>query len=102
SGGQKQRIGIARAFLKEAPILILDEPTSALDLETEAEIMETLKNLMRRQTTLIVTHRLSTIHHVDQIHVLENGVVIESGTGSELLQKKGVYARLWNAGNQQA
>lgn len=102
SGGQKQRIGIARAFLKEAPILILDEPTSALDLETEAEIMETLKNLMRRQTTLIVTHRLSTIHHVDQIHVLENGVVIESGTGSELLKRNGVYARLWNAGNQQA
>jgi len=97
SGGQKQRIGLARAFLKDAPILLLDEPTSALDLETEAEIMETLHALMRRFTTLIVTHRLSTIHHVDCIHVLEEGHVVESGTGPELLTRNGVYARLWNS-----
>ena len=101
SGGQKQRIGLARAFLKNAPILLLDEPTSALDLKTEAEIMETLHELMRRFTTLIVTHRLGTIHHVDCIYVLENGMVVESGTGPELLARNGAYARLWNSVNQE-
>jgi ATP-binding cassette subfamily B protein len=97
SGGQKQRIGLARAFLKNAPILLLDEPTSALDLETEAGIMETLHAAMNRFTTLIVTHRLSTIHHVDCIYVLEKGRIVEAGTGSDLLTRGGVYARLWNA-----
>ena len=101
SGGQKQRIGLARAFLKNAPILLLDEPTSALDLETEAEIMGTLHSLMQKYTTLIVTHRLATIHHVDCIHVLENGRVVESGTGPELLTRGGAYARLWNAATKE-
>ena len=100
SGGQKQRIGLARAFLKDAPILLLDEPTSALDLSTEAEIMETLHALMRRYTTLIVTHRLTTIHGVDCIHVLDHGRLVESGTGPELLTRNGVYARLWQAARQ--
>jgi len=97
SGGQKQRIGLARAFLKNAPILLLDEPTSALDLETEAEIMGTLHALMQKYTTLIVTHRLATIHQVDCIHVLEHGRVVESGTGPQLLARGGAYARMWNA-----
>jgi ATP-binding cassette subfamily B protein len=97
SGGQKQRIGLARAFLKNAPILLLDEPTSALDLATEAEIMGTLNTLMRRYTTLIVTHRLSTIHHVDCIYMLERGEVVEQGTGEELLALNGAYAKLWRS-----
>jgi ATP-binding cassette, subfamily B, bacterial len=99
SVGQRQRIGIARAFLKNAPILLLDEPTSALDPATEAAIMETIKNLMHGRTTLIVTHRLATIHGVDRIVVLENGRIVEQGTGADLLTKRGVYATLYAAGN---
>jgi ATP-binding cassette subfamily B protein/subfamily B ATP-binding cassette protein MsbA len=99
SVGQRQRIGIARAFLKNAPILLLDEPSSALDPTTEAAIMETIKDLMFGRTTLIVTHRLATIHGVDRIVVLENGRIVEQGTGAELLTKRGVYATLYAAGN---
>jgi ATP-binding cassette subfamily B protein/subfamily B ATP-binding cassette protein MsbA len=99
SVGQRQRIGIARAFLKDAPILLLDEPTSALDPTTEAAIMETIKELMRGRTTLIVTHRLATIHNVDQIVVLEQGRIVEQGRGPELVAKGGVYAKLYASGN---
>ncbi len=99
SVGQRQRLGIARAFLKDAPILLLDEPTSALDPTTEAAIMETIKELMRGRTTLIVTHRLATIHKVDQIVVLEHGRVVEQGTGADLIAKGGVYAKLYASGN---
>ncbi|MFN2509539.1 MAG: ABC transporter ATP-binding protein, partial [Chthoniobacterales bacterium] len=99
SVGQRQRIGIARAFLKDAPILLLDEPTSALDPATEAAIMETIKELMRGRTTLIVTHRLATIHSVDRIVMLERGRVVEQGTGAELLARGGAYAGLYAAGN---
>jgi len=99
SVGQRQRIGIARAFLKDAPILLLDEPTSALDPTTEAAIMETIKELMRGRTTLIVTHRLATIHNVDQIVVLEHGRIVEQGRGAELVAKGGVYAKLYASGN---
>ncbi|MDQ6913932.1 MAG: ABC transporter ATP-binding protein/permease, partial [Verrucomicrobiota bacterium] len=99
SVGQRQRIGIARAFLKNAPILLLDEPTSALDPTTEAAILETIKDLMRGRTTLIVTHRLATIHNVDRIVVLEKGALVEEGTGAELLARGGSYASLYAAGN---
>ncbi len=99
SVGQRQRIGIARAFLKDAPILLLDEPTSALDPTTEAAIMETIKELMHGRTTLIVTHRLATIHNVDEIVVLEHGRIIEQGRGPQLVARGGAYAKLYRAGN---
>src|SRR3989440_9747708 len=98
SVGQRQRVGIARAFLKDAPVLLLDEPTSALDPTTEAAIMETIKELMRGRTTLIATHRLATIHDVDRIVVVERGRIVEQGTGAELLARGGVYAKLFASG----
>ncbi len=99
SVGQRQRIGIARAFLKNAPILLLDEPTSALDPTTESAIMATIKELMQGRTTLIVTHRLGTIHNVDRIVVMEHGRIVEQGTGPELVKRAGVYAGLYHSGN---
>src|SRR5438477_7421973 len=99
SVGQRQRLGIARAFLKNAPVLLLDEPTSALDPKNESAIMETIKELMRGRTTLIATHRLATIHGVDQIIVLEHGRIVEQGCGSELIARRGVYAKLYSSGN---
>ena len=98
SVGQRQRIGIARAFLKNAPILLLDEPTSALDPATESAIMETIKVLMRGRTTLIATHRLGTIHNLDQIIVLDHGRIVEQGPGPELIARAGVYAKLYGSG----
>jgi len=98
SVGQRQRIGISRAFLKNAPVLLLDEPTSALDPATEAAIMETIKELMRGRTTLIATHRLATIHDVDRIVVIERGRIVEQGRGTELLARGGVYAKLFASG----
>ena len=98
SVGQRQRIGIARAFLKNAPILLLDEPTSALDPTTEAAIMETIQELMRGRTTLIATHRLATIHGLDQIIVLEHGRLVEKGRGPELIARGGIYAKLYASG----
>jgi ATP-binding cassette subfamily B protein/subfamily B ATP-binding cassette protein MsbA len=99
SVGQRQRIGIARAFLKNAPILLLDEPTSALDPSTEAAIMKTIRELMRGRTTLIATHRLATIHNLDQIIVLDHGQMIEQGRGPELVKRGGIYAKLYASGN---
>lgn len=97
SVGQRQRIGIARAFLKDSPILLLDEPTSALDATTERAIMETIEELMQGRTTLIITHRISTIHHLDQIYVLKNGRIAERGRGAELAQSGGAYAELYSS-----
>ncbi|PYJ21932.1 MAG: ABC transporter ATP-binding protein [Verrucomicrobia bacterium] len=99
SVGQRQRIGIARAFLKNAPILLLDEPTSALDPATESAIMETIKELMRGRTTLIATHRFATIHSLDQIIVLEHGRSVEQGRGTELVARGGIYAKLYSSGH---
>ena len=99
SVGQRQRIGLARAFLKDAPILLLDEPTSALDPTTEAAIMQTIRELMRGRTTLIVTHRIATVHGVDQIVVLDHGRIAERGSGTDLLATGGVYAKLYSSGN---
>lgn len=94
SGGQRQRIAIARAILKNAPILILDEATSALDTESERHIQEALEEVMKNRTTLIIAHRLSTIEQVDNIVVMERGQILEQGSHSELLQKQGAYAQL--------
>lgn len=97
SVGQRQRIGIARAFLKNAPILLLDEPTSALDSATEAAIMTTINELMRGRTTLIITHRIATVHDCEKIVVMEQGAIAEIGRGVELIKAGGVYARLAQA-----
>lgn len=99
SGGQKQRIAISRVFLKDPAILILDEATSALDLESEALIQDSLERLAHDRTTLMVAHRLSTITHADQILVIDNGQLAEQGTHEELLQKRGVYYKLFQVQN---
>lgn len=96
SGGQRQRIALARAFLKDAPILVLDEATSALDSEVEASIQEALGRVMQGKTVLAIAHRLSTIAAMDRIVVLDDGRIVEEGTHDALLQRGGLYARYWN------
>ena len=95
SGGEKQRVGIARTFLKNPPILLLDEATSALDTETERDIQESLKAMGRGRTVITIAHRLSTVVDADQIVVLENGVIVESGRHDTLIAQNGRYAQMW-------
>ena len=98
SGGQKQRLAIARALIKDAPIVILDEATSALDNKSEAVVQKAIENLMARRTVFVIAHRLSTIKNAGQIIVVNDGQVIESGTHAELLKKSnGAYTALYNA-----
>jgi subfamily B ATP-binding cassette protein MsbA len=94
SGGQRQRLSIARALLKDAPILILDEATSALDTESERLIQAALEKLMKNRTTLVIAHRLSTIENADKIVVMDAGKIVEQGTHKELIQRNGYYAKL--------
>lgn len=96
SGGQRQRVSIARAFLKDAPVVLLDEATSALDTESEKHIQKSLDGLMKGRTSFVVAHRLSTVVNADVIVVMDRGRVVEKGTHSELLEKKGAYYTLWN------
>ena len=96
SGGERQRLSIARALLKDAPILILDEATSSLDTEAEMEVQGALENLMKGRTTFVIAHRLSTISHANRIIVIVNGKIIEEGTHEDLLAKKGEYFKLYN------
>ena len=95
SGGQRQRIAIARALLKNAPILILDEATASLDVHAERQIQQALEDLMKERTVLVIAHRLSTVENADQIIVMDQGEIAETGNHHTLLQKEGIYAALY-------
>ena len=102
SGGEQQRIVLARAILKDAPIVVLDEATAFADPENEALIKHALKELTRGKTVLKIAHRLSTVVDADRILVVDNGKIVEEGTHQELLAKKGIYAAMWNEYNRSA
>jgi ABC-type multidrug transport system fused ATPase/permease subunit len=97
SGGERQRVAIARAFLREAPILILDEPTSSIDSRTEGIILDALERLMVGRTTIMIAHRLSTVRHVDEILVVNDGAIVQRGHHDDLVECDGLYRTLWNA-----
>ena len=96
SGGQRQRIALARAIIKDAPILVLDEATSALDSEVESVIQAALRHIMVGKTVFAIAHRLSTIAHMDRIIVMDEGQIIEQGTHSSLFELNGIYSGYWN------
>ena len=100
SGGERQRLAIARALLKDAPILILDEPTANLDPLTEKQVLETLFGLMKRKTTLLITHRLVGLENVDEILVIDRGEIVERGNQTMLLAREGLFRRLWELQNR--
>jgi len=95
SGGQRQRIALARAILKDPPVLVLDEATASVDNETEAAIQRSLEHITASRTTLVIAHRLSTVRHADRIVVLDHGRIVESGRHEDLLGRGGAYAALW-------
>src|SRR5581483_11678494 len=100
SGGQRQRMAIARAILRDAPILILDEPTAALDVESEAEVMHALEKLIVGRTVLMISHRLSTLGNVDEIIVLKDGRIVEQGSYKDLKSRGGIFAALLEEQNR--
>src|SRR5262249_37189395 len=102
SGGERQRIAVARAFLKNAPILILDEPTSSIDSRTEAVILDALDRIMLGRPTFLIAHRLATIRRADHILVIDRGRLVEQGTHQDLLQRKGLYRQLHDMQTKQA
>jgi ABC-type multidrug transport system fused ATPase/permease subunit len=97
SGGERQRLCVARAFLKDAPILILDEPTSSIDSKTEAVVLDSLDTLMEGRTSFVIAHRLSTVRHADQILVVDHGRIVERGTHDQLVVAGGAYRQLHDA-----
>ena len=100
SGGERQRISLARAFLKDVPILLLDEPTASLDADNEAMVQKALDEISKERTVIMIAHRLKTVRGAEQILVLQNGRVIQKGTHARLVEQEGLYARLWELQNQ--